>query len=562
MSQGRRRLVRKADLHHALAPRPAGGAQSAIVQPNRIGLGWGTESMAKLDWDKLLSTERFSRLYSSPSVNGSGIPGPAAADAPPWLVNSRTETERDHDRVVYASPVRRLADKTQVFPLERNDSVRTRLTHSHEVSNLARSIGVHLVNHGPLLTLPQEQKRNVPAMLAAIGLAHDLGNPPFGHNGEEAIRSWVKRNYARLFDAATATQAVVLDQRGAVEADLGGLNEAMKNDFLQFEGNAQTLRVVTRLQVLRDDLGLNLTFGSLAALMKYTVGSTEIRDDRSRPARKKVGYFYAEKEIAAEIFRQTGLEPGLRHPLAYVMEACDDIAYSVIDAEDSVKKQLASFADLLAWLESFKDCNADELTKWVVDRSREDHEAHRRANLSSAELNDVSMQKFRVHAIHAMVSTAIQTFQNNYADIMSANFSGDLMANGKAAKFCAALKAFDRQHGYRNRGVLELELVGYNALHDLMEMLWRGITDRVKFEQPESKRNNPFSVYAYSRISENYRRIFENTVSARRPHQHLPIRYRELLLLTDMVSGMTDSFALDLCGELRKFYVGASAQQA
>ena len=127
--------------------------------------------MPRLSWDKLLNTKRFSQLYALER----GSSAAPAVPEPRWMVNSRTETERDHDRVVYASPVRRLADKTQVFPLERNDSVRNRLTHSHEVSNLARSIGVYLVNDGPLKDLSVEQRRNVPAMLAAIGLAHDLG---------------------------------------------------------------------------------------------------------------------------------------------------------------------------------------------------------------------------------------------------------------------------------------------------------------------------------------------------------------------------------------------------
>lgn len=513
--------------------------------------------MATLTWDSLLNTKRFSHLDDSKRAQQATTTDPA------WLLNSRTETERDHDRVVYASPVRRLADKTQVFPLERNDSVRNRLTHSHEVSNLARSIGVYLVNQGRLCDLSAEQKRNVPAMLAAIGLAHDLGNPPFGHKGEQAIRSWMVQNQERIFLSAEENcKEASPSQSEHIENDLRGLTPAMKEDFFNFEGNAQTLRVITRLQVLRDDLGLNLTLGSLAALMKYTVGSDETSKDRDWPARKKVGYFVSEKEVAAEIFRQTGLKPGIRHPLAYIMEACDDIAYLVIDAEDSVKKQLASFSDLMAWLESRGGYESDELAKWIVRTSRADHGEHRRANLSSAELNDVSMQKFRVYAIHAMISAAIRTFEANYDAIMSGTFAGDLMSKSIAGRFAAGLKAFDDQHGYRHRGVLELELVGYNALHDLMNMLWRGITERAEYLKPESKRTSPFSTYAYSRISENYRRIFEGTVLSRRPSLELPMRYRELQLLTDMVSGMTDSYALALHQELSRFNVGASAKQA
>jgi dGTPase len=509
--------------------------------------------MTKLDWDKLLTSGRFSHLFRNTRAEN-------RREKPKWLVNTRTETERDHDRIVYASPVRRLADKTQVFPLERNDSVRNRLTHSHEVSNLARSIGVHLVSHGVLKSLSRKHKRNIPAMLAAVGLAHDLGNPPFGHNGEEAIRSWMKQNSSKLFEFSGAKNSVPPAQRRYLKADLRLISDQMRKDFLMFEGNAQTMRVVTQLQVLKDDLGLNLTFGSLAALMKYTVGSGSIADDKDRPARKKIGYFCSEREVVKEVFRHTGLKDGIRHPLAYIMEACDDIAYSVIDAEDSVKKQLVSFTDLVAWLEGFEACRDDELTKWVVNSSKHDHEEHRHAKLSSAELNDVSMQKFRVHAIHGMISAVIQTFEANYEDLMAAKFKGDLISKSKAAAFCKALKKFDYEHGYKHRRVLEIELKGYNVLHELMDMLWRGISERTDFRETASDRTCPFSAYAYSRISENYRRVFENQIIKLRPDASVPVRYRELQLLTDMVSGMTDSFALGLCAELKKFHVGASTK--
>src|SRR3954447_12060447 len=146
----------------------------------------------------------------------------------------RTEIERDHDRILFSTPVRRLADKTQVFPLDKNDSVRTRLTHSHEVSNLARSIGTVLAfKHSVASDVPNAQ-RNLPAICAAIGLVHDLGNPPFGHQGESAIQSWFR------------------DYEDVVLAPLAKSPEQLSLDFLKFEGNAQGFRLVTRLQLLND----------------------------------------------------------------------------------------------------------------------------------------------------------------------------------------------------------------------------------------------------------------------------------------------------------------------
>ncbi|MCI0561016.1 MAG: dNTP triphosphohydrolase, partial [Nitrososphaera sp.] len=254
----------------------------------------------------------------------------------------RTELERDYDRILFATPTRRLADKTQVFPMEENDSVRTRLTHSHEVSNLARSIGVRLAFEHTETVFGSDHeslqvKRNVPALLAAVGLAHDLGNPPFGHQGEISIQQWFKE---------------------------GGAGKDVDIDFREFDGNAQTFRLLTRLQVLNDQFGLNLALGTLAALIKYP----SVYGSSNKGGFKKFGIFRSEEPIVQEVWEHTGLGEGIRHPLAYVMEACDDIAYSIIDAEDTVKKGYASFYDLMDFLESFD--SSDVVIIRVVEAAR------------------------------------------------------------------------------------------------------------------------------------------------------------------------------------------------
>ena len=436
---------------------------------------------------------------------------------------SRTEIERDYDRILFSAPVRRLADKTQVFPLEINDSVRTRLTHSHEVSNLSRSIGVELVFNNEIVPEELCPKRNVPALLAAIGLAHDLGNPPFGHQGENAIRTWFRNNEADIFSGPE-------------------LSQAMKNDFLNFEGNAQTLRLVTKLQIIDDDYGLNLTYGTLAALLKYTVPSDKISEDFS--SRKKYGFFQSEKDIVNEVWQETGLSEGVRHPLTYIMEACDDIAYSVLDAEDSVKKQLVSFSDLISHLKH--QGNSDKIIKEVCIEAEEKHNSFRSGTLSPSELNDVSMQMFRVYAIKAMVRATVDTFSENLTNILDGTFDSDLIKKGEAKTLCKSLKNFDRAHGYNHKSVLALELQGYNTIIWLMDILWNSIIRREYADNPGSKRTDPLSAYVYGRISENYRRIFE---SEKNP---MPIRYREAQLLTDMISGMTDNYAINLYKDLKK----------
>lgn len=444
----------------------------------------------------------------------------------------RTELERDYDRILFAAPIRRLADKTQVFPLEKNDSVRTRLTHSHEVSNLARSIGINLVfNHQVGAASPFAQ-RDIPAVLAAIGLAHDVGNPPFGHQGEAAIQTWFAQHQAELFEDAAGTE----------------LDYAMRQDFLSFEGNAQTLRLLTRLQVLTDEYGLNLCYGTLAALLKYPVGSDAV--DKQHIACKKQGFFQSEKHIVADIWQHTGLSQGHRHPLTYIMEACDDIAYSVLDAEDAVKKGLVSFVDVLTHLQHIEcdDAAQKSLIERVSQQAKRKNSQYRALELSPSECNDISMQMFRVYAITHMVAAVTDCFLRYQTAIEQGAFQRDLVSMSEAGALYQGLIQFNRRHAYQHPTVLKVELDGYNALSELMDYLWQAISQRKVFAEARSPRTTPFANYTYGRISDNYRRIFED------PHNQMPMRYRELQLLTDMVSGMTDSYALSMREELRALY--------
>ncbi len=475
-----------------------------------------------LDWEQLLNSER--RKPKEKKKNKSQNTGESRS------ADVRTQIERDHDRILFSTPVRRLADKTQVFPLERNDSVRTRLTHSYEVSNLARSLGVALAFDDKIITDETlKSERNLPAILAAIGLAHDLGNPPFGHQGEQAIQAWFEDNR----DVLKYSQ----------------LTEAMKQDFIKFEGNAQTLRLLTRLQLINDEYGLNLTYATLAALMKYPTASDKI--DKNHVAKKKHGYFHSEKGIVEEIWKKTGLSEGVRHPLTYVMEACDDIAYAVVDAEDAIKKGLVSFSDLMSYLEHHE--NGDDAVKIVREQACDKHKRYRKTVLSPAELNDISMQMFRVYAIGEMVRDVKDAYTDQKDNIMAGDLKSDLLTVSRSSKLCELLKKFDKEHAYVHRSVLEVELTGYNTIRGLMDFLWEAIHQRKGPENLGSRRSTPFAAYAYNRISENYRRIFENDSNP------LPVRYKELQLLTDMISGMTDSFALSLYDELKQYYVPRKA---
>lgn len=448
-----------------------------------------------LSWDKLLNQVRRKELNGSTESMGTGA--------------RRTEFERDYDRILFSTPTRRLADKTQVFPMEENDSVRTRLTHSHEVSNLARSIGVRLAfEHAEKVFGSEHEKlqvkRNVPSLLAAVGLAHDLGNPPFGHQGEVAIQQWF------------------VD---------GGTKGSDEIDFKLFDGNAQTFRLLTRLQLLNDRFGLNLTLGTLAALIKYP----SVYGALNKGGFKKFGIFKSEAEIIHEVWEHTGLKEGVRHPLAYVMEACDDIAYSIIDAEDTVKKGYASFYDLMDFLESHD--GSDEVIKRVIIVSREKNKDFKRNNLSSRELNEISMQMFRVKAIAEMVEAATDVFVDNIDKIMSGSIDPgfELIKKSRCAQLCKATKEFDLRHGFQHKEVLRLELQGNNYIKDMMTMLWSGISVG---DNP----NYPFERYVFGAISENYRRVYNDSDKS---------HYAKCQLLCDVISGMTESYLIKKHGEFK-----------
>ena len=389
--------------------------------------------------------------------------------------------------------------------------------------------------------------RAVPAILAAAGLAHDMGNPPFGHQGEDAIRSWFKLHESLLTGAPS--------DHDDVRADVERLTGLHRSDFLSFEGNAQTIRALGRLQVVKDDRGLNLTFATLATLLKYTVGSDASGDPRTGPvATRKFGFYASEAPFVARFRDACGLTGTMRHPLTYLMEACEDIAYLVVHAEDAIKKRVTSFADLMAWLDDHRTPagGRDPLVEWLVNEGRAEAVEARKARVPPSEVSDVAMQIFRANAITAMVSATIVSFKKSYDAIMTTGLDEGLLAIGDARELAAAMKGFDTAYAYRDRRVLEIELNGSNVINETMDMLWRGIAERDTFNDPASKRTNPFARYAYGRISENYKRVFEdNFPSTGRDKSDLPIRYRELQLLSDMIAGMTDRFAIDLHRELK-----------
>ncbi|MBT6137288.1 MAG: dNTP triphosphohydrolase, partial [Rhodospirillaceae bacterium] len=435
--------------------------------------------------------------------------------------DKRTAFEQDYDRLLFSTPIRRLADKTQVFPLEQNDSIRTRLTHSHEVSNLARSLGNRIIRTDPnCFGKDPAVIAAVPVILATVGLAHDLGNPPFGHQGEAAIGRWFEKNRA-LFECPNVP--------GVPKIKFRAVRKSHQNDFLKFEGNAQTLRLLSRLQNTSGPSGLNLTAGTLSASMKYTVPSGKTA--KGNAASKKFGYFASEADVAKWISEETGLEAGQRHPLTWLMEASDDTAYSVMDVEDAIKKELVSPEDLRAYIRNrFATSDAGG---GLVNQLERDFEAADKLDADLARVGEIKTSYLRTRLVEKVISGAAEEFIKDHKRIFEFSRRRALLdCSSFESELVDALKDFARTHAYNSPQVLEIELKGAQIIDGLMTDMWNAISSRDKFEDLSSRRRQPKAAYVYSKISGSYRWQFERNLGGSK----LPVRYRELQLLSDMIS--------------------------
>jgi len=457
-----------------------------------------------MNWQQLLNPSR---------PRPSGVPeGP------------RDQFERDYDSAIFSTPVKRLQDKAQVFPLEPHDAVRTRLTHSLEVSAVARELAICV---GRWLSeeklIEPWMERQIEAIAATCGLIHDLGNPPFGHAGEDAIREWfLKRGEERL------------------RAEMHG-NEQQVQDFLRFEGNAQTLRLVSKLQLLADFNGLNLTYGTLSAACKYVGASDVARLDNPNHAHMKPGHFASENALVRAIREQTGTGDS-RHPITYLVEAADDITYSVADIEDGIKKGIISWAKIESLLVESDEMDSQHYARKILDLKTSILKAGRD---SVPELSDDAHgSAFRAAAIAVMIPDAVATFQKNYEAIMVGSYLGELVLDGDGANFIRTVKHIGRSRIYCTTPNLKLVLMGRAIIQDLMDIFWEGAA---QLPLDGSVETETFGGRTAKLLSRNYRDVFCYFAS-QEPGNELYHRY---LLLTDHVCGMTDTFAKRLHTELR-----------
>jgi dGTPase len=457
-----------------------------------------------MNWNKLLNPNRSRPTTMKP--------------------DHRAQFERDYDRAIFSTPVKRLQDKAQVFPLEPHDAVRTRLTHSLEVASIARGIAIAV---SQWLVEKKEidigREREIEAIAAAAGLIHDLGNPPFGHTGEEAIREWFQK------------------RRGLelLRSELSG-NDQLIQDLLKFEGNAQTLRLVSKLQILADFNGLNLTFGTLSAARKYIARSDEADKKHADHAKSKPGFFASENDSIKQIEDETGTA-GARNPITYLVEAADDIVYSVADIEDAIKK------GVVLWKFIEEQLRSSDVDKKSADALFKQKDNILKAGAASVPLglpDDIHGSAFRTAAISILVPDAIATFKNRYDDIMNGNYKGELVKDGQQVSLIKLFKKLGNTVIYCTPPNLKLELMGRRIIHDLMDIYWDG-AQAMPIEGDIKTVDYQARIAAL--FSRNYRDVFRHSVKTQ---PGIPEQYHRYQLVTDYVCGMTDTFAKRLHTEL------------
>ena len=434
-----------------------------------------------MNWTDLLSNKRYAQPHKSLDI--------------------RSSFQRDYDRIIFSSPFRRLQNKTQVFPLPGAQMVHNRLTHSLEVASVGRSIACRTVEKlskkHPELKVRQS---DIETIVASACLAHDLGNPPFGHSGEDTISSFFKDGKGKEL------KNKVLPEQWS--------------DLIAFEGNANAFRQLTHQFTGRRAGGFSLTSATLATLIKYPYPSYNKGD------RKKYNVFYSEIPAFEEVAKECGL-PRMdtehlvyaRHPLSFMMEASDDICYLVLDMEDAHKRGIISTEAIESCFLSFFDINKDK-------------EFYKHKNDAYHDVSDVNerMAFLRAMLINKLVNCASDIFCKYYDAIMEGCFEKSLISHlpdfeKNALDICREASV---KHIYRHPSVVKIELTGFNVIGTLLE----DFTDAVL------NPNTPYNKKLLSLIPEQFKTESEET-------------YPKLQSVIDFISNMTDLYAVQLYKDLR-----------
>ncbi len=458
----------------------------------------------------------------------------------------RSEFEKDYHRIIGSASFRRLQDKTQVFPLDQSDFVRTRLTHSLEVSSFAKSLGQNISRKilreiKDSAFLPEYQE-DVCDILQCAGLLHDIGNPPFGHFGETVIRSWFKEHMEKILWRSA----------DGIEKPLSAwLTPQMRQDFYHFEGNTQAFRVVTKLHYLVDEHGMNLTKGLLATIIKYPVSSLNVDKHSSDICCHKMGYFSADEENFRDVVRSCGIPEGRRHPLTCVLEAADDIAYRTADIEDAYKKGLISYQKLVEELKAAEARIRDDHTGAVPESAADDLKSmitrlesryDKGERLGRRDPGGFAIQNWIVGVQGKLIADATDSFGTHYHEIMDGSFSTELLAGTGGMVIADVLGDIAYRYAFRSKPILKIEIAANQVLSFLLDKFVGAVLYYDTDRGPDviGEKLIPF-------ISDNYMAIYQRYAQEADEAGRL---YLRLLLVTDYVCGMTDAYASRLYQEM------------
>ncbi|HAY48456.1 MAG TPA: deoxyguanosinetriphosphate triphosphohydrolase [Thalassospira sp.] len=435
-----------------------------------------------MNWQKLLSPARLGTRHSSVGAFG------------------RSDFHKDYDRIIFSAAFRRLQRKTQVHPLPENDNVHTRLTHSLEVSCIGRSLGL-MVGHrlSEKGSLPDTiDPDHMAAIVQAAALCHDIGNPPFGHAGEYAIRQW-------FIDADPAFT--------------GSLSREQFADLTTYEGNAQGFRLLTNKRTGLYDGGMRLTYATLASFLKYPWSAS----GSPFPQKKKFGAFQKEFALLEEVADATGLirtndQAFCRHPLVYLVEAADDVCYALIDIEDGVELELVEFETLEKML---RPCIEGDLPA----------EYHREQNIS----RKISFLRGKI--MSGLLDALVDAFVRHEEELLAGVWKGDLLAcaDGPYNELIATAKSFSEKQIILNRRKVQIEVGAFAHLETLLETFCK---TALEVHKARSEADIP---YRAGRVRE----LIGNDA--------MPIGaslYDLYLVILDYVSGMTDDFAARLARDI------------
>ena len=445
--------------------------------------------------------------------------------------------ESDRGRILSAPALRRLQKKTQVFPLELNAAVRSRLTHSLEVAQTARFIAKTILKKSDDSHHLKELENAFISTSEMTSLLHDIGNPPFGHFAEVAINDWMSKHAPKILNQCIGHEEV--DET---------LKEQLLHDLCHFDGNAQAIRVVTKLQ------RLNLSYTQIASIIKYTRAAYEIKPHKSHAysyIKKKPGFYFSEEQLVQKIQKALCIQEGCRFPITYIMEAADDISYLNADMEDAVDKGILSFEDVY------------NLIKQECQKMKEDYllnlieEFYLKAKKNEDEPYQFNLflTLTRAKLTHALVNHVSEVYLQNHEAIFNGTFNHALLEYDKHSKYTKAVQVLQNismEHIYCNKDIETLELKGYKILTSLLDTYSTLLhLSHEEFEQLiQAKRIDCYvSQRLIRRLSSKHIVAYKNTIKAIQSYDNKEFLllewYHRARLILDYISGMTDDFAYD-----------------